>query len=131
VARPRRLSILPPVAGLALAVLMPGPAPAADVAPDETVSATPQRVARPLAGAAQEAAPDAARDDDGGLLADVHGEVSAMVGTGGAYALSGTATLPLGDDGSLTLSFETGAEDLVAPHPAGPWDRMRAPLIAR
>lgn len=130
-ARTRRLSILPSVAGLALAVSMPGAALAADAAAGETVSATPQRVGRPLPGVAEAVAPDAARDDDGGLLSDVHGEVGLTVGTGGAYALSGTATLPLGGDGSLSLSFETGAEDLVAPHPAGPWDRTRAPLIAR
>ena len=35
----------------------------------------------------------------------VHGEVGAMVGTGGARGVWGSATMPVGENGELTLAF--------------------------
>lgn len=35
----------------------------------------------------------------------IHGEVGAMIGTGNAYGIYGTAIVPLGDNGSAILSF--------------------------
>ena len=36
-----------------------------------------------------------------------HGEVSMMIGSGGARGLAGTIGLPIGDNGSAALSFST------------------------
>lgn len=36
----------------------------------------------------------------------IHGEVGAMIGTGGARSLYGTAAIPLGENGGAIVSFE-------------------------
>jgi hypothetical protein len=36
----------------------------------------------------------------------IHGEVSAFVGTGGARGVAGSATVPLGENGSASFAFE-------------------------
>lgn len=107
--------------GLAVALGYGGSAVAAGTSPadeDGLVTATPQRTARGAAAAETGSAVEGSRS----ILADIHGEVGAMIGTGGAYAAFGTGMLPLGDKGSLTLSFGTGHEDVVPLYPAGPWD---------
>ena len=42
----------------------------------------------------------------GGSDRRIHGEVGAMIGTGGARGLFGTAVIPLGDSGAAMISFE-------------------------
>lgn len=42
----------------------------------------------------------------GSRSSQIHGEVGAMVGTGGARGIYGTAIVPLGENGSAILSFE-------------------------
>jgi hypothetical protein len=51
-----------------------------------------------------------ARDSElpifGGGNRQVHGEIGAMIGTGGARGIFGTAAVPLGDTGMAVFSFE-------------------------
>ena len=42
----------------------------------------------------------------GGADRQVHGEIGAMIGTGGARGIFGTAAVPLGDTGMAVFSFE-------------------------
>ncbi|MEG3174810.1 hypothetical protein U1872_01100 [Sphingomonas sp. RB3P16] len=51
-----------------------------------------------------------ARGEDPGaerLGRGIHGEVGAMIGTGGARAIYGTAAIPLGDNAGAIVSFES------------------------
>lgn len=36
----------------------------------------------------------------------IHGEIGAMIGTGGSRGLYGTAAIPLGDNGGAVISFD-------------------------
>lgn len=42
----------------------------------------------------------------GGDSDRVHGEIGAMIGTGGARGVFGTAVIPLGENGTAVVSFE-------------------------
>jgi hypothetical protein len=71
----------------------------------DELTATPKVAGSPTA--------DDVKSDDsdtalGRYLAQVHGEVGATIGTDGTRAVYGTAVLPLGEDGSLTVSLATG-----------------------
>jgi hypothetical protein len=93
------------------ALLLAGPllaaaAQAADPAPPTTYQLTPAQKAE-LAAASDEKKADPAADGLGGARhRAVHGEVGAMIGTGGARSLFGTAAIPIGEDGGAILSFE-------------------------
>lgn len=43
----------------------------------------------------------------GGGDRQVHGEIGAMIGTGGARGIFGTAAIPLGDNAGAVVSFES------------------------
>ena len=43
----------------------------------------------------------------GGSDRQIHGEVGAMIGTGGARSIGGTAAIPLGQTGGAIVSFES------------------------
>lgn len=43
---------------------------------------------------------------DGGPSRQIHGEIGAMVGTGGARGIYGTTAIPLGENAGAILSFE-------------------------
>lgn len=93
-----------------LAAAFSAPALASDV---DDVMATPSRV--------NPAAEGAAKDEVGDYLKDVHGEVTAMVGTGGSYGVSATAELPLGENGFAILSFSKTKGPLwISPYSLAP-----------
>lgn len=52
---------------------------------------------------------DAALADalSGGVDRSVHGEFGAMIGTGGARGVFGTAAIPIGDNAGAVVSFES------------------------
>ena len=79
-------------------------AQAAESDEDGMVTATPARAID--AGPAENA--DAFSKAVGDYLKTVHGEVTAMVGTGGTYGVSATAVLPIGETGTLELSYAQG-----------------------
>jgi hypothetical protein len=81
-----------------IAAALSGPVWAGDV---DDVMATPSRAKTDVPGSDG----DSAVKD---YLKGVHGEVTAMVGTGGTYGFSGVAVLPLGDKGTAVVSFSTG-----------------------
>jgi hypothetical protein len=78
----------------------------------ELDSASPGEVIRlsPEAKAALLAQASEAKTDGligGGTARQVHGEVGAFVGTGGARGVFGTAAIPLGDTSGALISFES------------------------
>ncbi len=76
-------------------------------ADDGSVLATPMRPAASKAEAeAREADVGDAVED---YLKDVHGEVTAMVDSRGGYNVSGTAVLPLGENGTAVISMSKGS----------------------
>lgn len=98
------------IAGLAASAVFAalcGLAAAAEIDDDGMIAATPSvraaEAAKDGGGAAEE---DSLGKKVGDYLSQVHGEVGVAVGTNDMHAVYGTAVLPLGDEGSLTLSFE-------------------------
>jgi hypothetical protein len=85
----------------ALAAVAAGPALAGEGG--EIIRLTPEQQTEALASAREPA--DNALAPGGGDRR-MHGEVGAMIGTGGARAVFGTAAVPLGDHGGVLLSFE-------------------------
>jgi len=65
-----------------------------------------------LSPAERETLLDSAVTDDpnlpifGGPDRQIHGEIGAMIGTGGTRGIFGTAAVPLGDSGMAVFSFE-------------------------
>lgn len=89
-----------PIRLLIAAAALGAPAFAGDV---DDVMATPSRA---KAAAAAPAAEE--RESVSDYLKDVHGEVTFMVGSDGTYGASGTAVLPLGENGVATVTLSTG-----------------------
>lgn len=83
--------------------------PIAAVAEDDAqiIRLTPEQQAKAL-DSANETSADAAlaRASGGGSDRLIHGEIGAMIGTGGARGVFGTAAIPLGDNGGAIISFE-------------------------
>lgn len=81
---------------------------ASALADDDAVTATPARSSKAAqaikADTAGEAASDAVRD----YLSTVHGDVTAMVDSEGGYNVSGTAVLPLGENGTAIITLSKG-----------------------
>lgn len=73
----------------------------------QIIRLTPEQKAAALEGGS-EAKADAAlnRAAGGGADRAIHGEVGAMIGTGGARGMFGTAAIPLGDNAGAIISFE-------------------------
>ena len=73
----------------------------------QIISLTPEQKADLLARNT-EATVDAARAQGLGGAAhqEIHGEVGAMIGSGGTRGVFGTAAIPLGDDAGAIISFE-------------------------
>jgi hypothetical protein len=93
---------------LAAALFAAGPlapiARAAETPDDDLVEVTPQH--RPDTAAVSE---DEAEDDWLTHAAkNAHGEVGAMIASDGSRAVYGTVTMPLGENGQITLSGSTG-----------------------
>ena len=97
---------------LALALVMAAPALAQSAAPSSTVETlrlTPDEKAD-IAAHQTEATVDAARAGLGGAGTggrQIHGEVGAMIGTGGARDFYGTAAVPFGDHAGAVVSVES------------------------
>jgi len=93
------------IAGAGLLVASPALAGAEDSA--TIVRLTPEERAAAL-DSATEASTDAAlaQAAGGGGDRQVHGEIGAMIGTGGTRGIFGTAAIPLGDRGGAIISFE-------------------------
>ena len=74
----------------------------------DMVAATPARSSKSIeaakAASAKEAASGAVRD----YLSTVHGDVTAMVDSEGGYNVSGTAVLPLGENGTAIITLSKG-----------------------
>lgn len=89
------------------ALLLAAPALATDAEPAQIIRLTPAEKAAALEGGS-EAKADAAlnRAAGGGTDRAIHGEVGAMIGTGGARGVFGTAAIPLGDNAGAIISFE-------------------------
>jgi hypothetical protein len=83
-------------------------AQAADGDSGQIVSLTPEQKADVL-DRGTEASVAAARAGiaQGGGDRQVHGEIGAMIGTGGARGIFGTAAIPLGDNAGAVVSFES------------------------
>ena len=47
--------------------------------------------------------------DSEGAKRGVHGEIGAMIGTNGARAIYGAASIPLGDHAGAVISFESSS----------------------
>lgn len=81
---------------------------ASALADEDAVTATPARSSKAAqaikADTAGEAASDAVRD----YLSTVHGDVTAMVDSEGGYNVSGTAVLPLGENGTAIITLSKG-----------------------
>lgn len=105
-----RLARRLPVLIAATAVLAGGPALAEDAggAPGRVISLTPeQKEAAIESGGTMTAGPAADIAGHGGSGAgQIHGEIGAMIGTGGARGVYGTAAVPLGENAGAILSFE-------------------------
>ena len=82
-------------------------APQADVPGVRTYGLTDEQKAR-LNAAMSEDAGDLARAGLPGGTAgrQIHGEIGAVIGTGGTRGVFGTAAVPLGETGSASFSFE-------------------------
>ena len=94
-------------------------AQAADPNDDGMVTATPSVRAAAAAKAAADGEPATEEESlgkkVGDYLSQVHGEVGVAVGTNDMHSVYGTAVLPLGDEGSLTLSFEQSRNAYYTP----------------
>ncbi|GAO38407.1 hypothetical protein SCH01S_15_00320 [Sphingomonas changbaiensis NBRC 104936] len=75
--------------------------------PSQVRRLSPEEKEEILANSSERAA-DAALNSalGGGTSGGIHGEVGAVVGTGGTAGLFGTARIPLGDRGAAIISFE-------------------------
>ncbi|ARS27558.1 hypothetical protein [Sphingomonas sp. KC8] len=89
------------------ALLLAAPALAAEPDTAQIIRLTPEQKAAALEGGS-EAKADAAlnRAAGGGADRAIDGEVGAMIGTGGARGVFGTAAIPLGDNAGAIISFE-------------------------
>lgn len=86
-----------------LAVSAQTPEPASG----QVYSLTPEQKEEALASATpRRAAPTVETLDENGNDRRIHGEVGAMIGTGGARGMYGTAAIPLGENGGAIVSFE-------------------------
>jgi len=114
---------------IVIATALAAPAFAGDV---DDVMATPSRAKTDVPSSEER---DAVKD----YLSDVHGEVTALIGSGGTYGVSGTAVLPLGENGSATVTLSTSrgpgwlSPYSLAPRPYGeeaisPYEYYRQPL---
>ena len=93
----------------AVAALSGVPAMAApDDAPGKVISLTPEQKREALdsggAGATGSVADLSGQRDSG--AGRIHGEIGAMIGTGGARGVYGTAAVPLGENAGAIISFE-------------------------
>ncbi|BCW89200.1 hypothetical protein sos41_23560 [Alphaproteobacteria bacterium SO-S41] len=109
---------LPARIALAFALALGG-VTVAQAADTDEVTATPSVRAAAAAKAAANGETPAEEDSlgkkVGDYLSQVHGEVGVAVGTNDMHAVYGTAVLPLGDEGSLTLSFEKSRNAYYSP----------------
>src|SRR4051812_49048519 len=78
---------------------------------------SPEEKERILANSNEQAADAALNSALGGgsrtESSGIHGEIGAVVGTGGTRGVFGTALIPLGDRGAAILSFEDFRTDTV------------------
>lgn len=97
------------IAAICLIALAPCAATAQTPPSDEgkVTRLTPEERAE-LLDAGIEASADRAQAQamGGGYERQIHGEVGAMIGTGGARGIFGTAVIPLGETGTAIISFE-------------------------
>lgn len=99
----------------------------ADDTPTDLVDVTPQRTSKDPAAAAE-------TEDSETLLEhavrNAHGEVGAMIASDGSRAVYGTVTMPIGENGTLTLSGGTGRIRYYPYDALGRCDYRHAPLDA-
>ena len=89
-----------------LTLFAPSLLAAAPAAATETYILTPEQVEAAMQSASVKPAAVTASEPVSPRR-QVHGEVGAMIGTGGARGLFGTMLAPIGDDGFAALQFET------------------------
>ena len=83
-------------------------AQAAELAPPQTYSLTPQQRADLLNASSRDPSKSPITEDLGdGSSRQIHGEVGVMIGTGGERGMFGTAAIPLGSDAGAVISFES------------------------
>lgn len=90
----------------ALAALALGATAMADDA--DMITATPSRTSKSIEAAKAAEAGRTATDAVKDYLGTVHGEVTAMVDSEGGYSVSGTAELPLGENGLAIITLSRG-----------------------
>lgn len=105
-----RIASLPFAMMIATLALSGAPALAAalDEAAGEIIQLTPEQKREALdsgSAAASRSATDLSGQRGGGA-GQIHGEVGAMIGTGGARGVYGTAAVPLGENAGAIISFE-------------------------
>jgi hypothetical protein len=113
--------------GLLVAAALVSGARAAEEPDSDLVEVTPQRTSeRPPAPA------DETEKDDWLTHAakNAHGEVGAMIASDGSRAVYGTVTMPLGENGHLTISGATGRMQYYPYDAFGRCDYRAAPLAA-
>jgi hypothetical protein len=95
------------LAAPAFAEVPPAAPVAADSAPADQIAADTVRLSPDQREAALEyGASRSSRElPINGLGRQIHGEVGMEIGSNGSHAIFGTATVPLGDSGSATISF--------------------------
>jgi len=102
------MNLRPPLV-IPLILLWAGAAAAQSTGSDsaQTVRLTQEQIATLQATATEAKADEAAGLAPGaGLDRQIHGEVGAMIGTGGARGIYGTAAIPIGENGGAVISFE-------------------------
>lgn len=111
---------------LIAAALVPG-AKAAEEPDGDLVEVTPQRTSE------RSPAPANEKEEDDWLThaaKNAHGEVGAMIASDGSRAVYGTVTMPLGENGQLTVSGATGRMQYYPYDAFGRCDYRAAPLAA-
>lgn len=93
------------VAAVALSSI-PALATAADDAPGEVIRLTPEQKEEALASGGAAGPPAGLSGQRGTGAGQIHGEIGAMIGTGGTRGVYGTAAVPLGENAGAILSFE-------------------------
>ncbi len=102
------VAILGIVAAPSLAADTPDTAPAATPAPDVSADSTVRLSPDQREAALEYGATRALREPPiNGLDRKIHGEMGMEIGSNGSHALYGTATVPLGESSSATISFLT------------------------
>ena len=96
--------------GAALAILLAGTVCGVAVAAEDDgdlVTITPRKDQAEADAAAAAKAAEAEKSEKS-LIGPIHGQVGAMIGTGGARAFYGTVDIPIGENGMMSLSYGEG-----------------------